>query len=174
MDEMTLLYRHRIRNSIPGRLSPRMVAPGHRGPTRNTSERGKKFFYWNLDARVGFEPVISDFPSRQLKPLHQGIGFGSYFAKQDAWSPRAYFTILESYQNEIDSNSKNCSKYSSSFIYFHYCFIQCPRPYTHVGHWEIFVPRFHFEYFFQPFYQYGRLKKTICQVWKSVIFVECY
>ena len=54
----------------------------------------------------------------------------------------------------------NLDAYSSSFIYFHYCFIQCHRPYTHVGHWEIFVPRFHFDYFFQPFYQYGRLKKT--------------
>ena len=29
-------------------------------------------FLKNLKARVGFEPVISDFLSRQLYPLHQG------------------------------------------------------------------------------------------------------
>ena len=43
---------------------------------------------------------------------------------------------------------------SISFSYFYYCFIHSPRPYTHV------VPKFHFEYFFQPFYQHGRIKNT--------------
>ena len=36
-----------------------------------TSERGMNILLlWNLKARVGLEPTISDFPSRQ--PLHQG------------------------------------------------------------------------------------------------------
>ena len=38
-----------------------------------TSERGRKnVFLWNVKTRVGFESVISDFPSRHLYPLHQG------------------------------------------------------------------------------------------------------
>ena len=40
---------------------------------------------------------------------------------------------------------------SSSFIYFHYCFGHSPRPYTHIH----IVPRFYFEYFFNPFINTG-------------------
>ena len=35
-------------------------------------------FLWNMEARVGFESAISDFPSRQLQPLHQGPRSLSY------------------------------------------------------------------------------------------------
>ena len=36
-----------------------------------SSERGRNIlFLWNLKARVGFEPAITDIPSRQLQPLH--------------------------------------------------------------------------------------------------------
>ena len=38
------------------------------------SERGRNIlFLWNLNARVGFEPAITDFPSKQLKPLHHVV-----------------------------------------------------------------------------------------------------
>ena len=29
-------------------------------------------FFWNVKDRVGLEPAITDFPSRQHQPLHQG------------------------------------------------------------------------------------------------------
>ena len=69
--EMTLPARHKIRNLSPGGPLGREGSPQY---WIFTSERPKNMlFLWNLDARAGFEPTISDFPSRQLWPLHQGL-----------------------------------------------------------------------------------------------------
>ena len=69
MNEMTLPFRHMIRNSNPGGLSPSTLTLGHGGSSQYciiTSERGRNIlFRLNLKVRVGFEPAISDFPSRQ-------------------------------------------------------------------------------------------------------------
>ena len=63
--------RHKIRNSSPGGLRPSTLPLGHRGSPQYlifTSERRRNIvFPWNLNARAGFEPASSDFPSRQLK-----------------------------------------------------------------------------------------------------------
>ena len=67
---MTLPSRHRIRNSSPGGLRPSTLPLGHGSSPQYyffMSERGRNMlFLWNLKARVGFEPAISDFPSRQV------------------------------------------------------------------------------------------------------------
>ena len=54
-DKLTLPSRHSIRNSGPGVF--RHATFG---------QRRKKLFLWNLNARSGDEPAISEFPSRQL------------------------------------------------------------------------------------------------------------
>ena len=70
MNAMTVPSRHRIQNSSPGSLSLSTLPLGHGGSPQYrifTSERGRNIsFLWNLKARVGFEPAIADFSSRQL------------------------------------------------------------------------------------------------------------
>ena len=67
---MALPPRRMNRNSAPY-LS--VAQAPHNKKKIFTSERGgKNVFLWNVKARVGFEPVISAFPSRHLYPLHQG------------------------------------------------------------------------------------------------------
>ena len=64
---MTLPSRHRILNSSSGYLRLNMLPLGHGGSSQYwifTSERGRNILsLWNLEARVVFEPAISDFPS---------------------------------------------------------------------------------------------------------------
>ena len=71
MNQMTLPSRHRI----PSGVRPSTLPLGHGGSQQHwifTSARWRNiFFLWNLKAGVGFEPAISDFPSRQLSSLHQ-------------------------------------------------------------------------------------------------------
>ena len=59
-----------------GDLRPSSLPPGHGGSPQYiifTSERGRNIlFLQDLNARVGFEPAISDFPRMQLQPLHHG------------------------------------------------------------------------------------------------------
>ena len=64
--------------------------------------------------------------------------FWFFFAKQDALSPRANFTIYQKDTKIKLTAFRKIVQNSSSFTYFHYCFIHSPRPYTHVGHWKIF------------------------------------
>ena len=67
---MTLSSRHKSQNSSSSGLRPNTLPLGHRGSPQYwifTSEGEEAvLFLWNLNARVGFEPAISDFPSRQL------------------------------------------------------------------------------------------------------------
>ena len=62
---MTLPSRHGIRNSNPGGLRSSTLPLGQGGSPQYwiiTSERERNIlFLWNLKARVGFEPAISDF-----------------------------------------------------------------------------------------------------------------
>ena len=70
MNDMTMPSRHRILNSSTGDLRLSTLPLSHGGYPHNwifESERGRNIlFLWNLNARAGFEPAISDFPSRQL------------------------------------------------------------------------------------------------------------
>ena len=63
-------------NSDSGGLRPSTLPLRHRGSPQYSifaNERGRNIlFLWNLKARVGFDPMISHFLSRQLYPLHQG------------------------------------------------------------------------------------------------------
>ena len=72
---MILPSRHRIQNSSAGGLRPSTLPLGHGDSPQYwifTSERRRYiWFLWNLEARVGDEPAISDYPNRQLQPLHQ-------------------------------------------------------------------------------------------------------
>ena len=70
MNEMTLPYRHIIRNSGTGGLRLSTLPLVHAGSPQYLtfmSERGRNIlFLLNLSARAGDEPAIFDFPSRQL------------------------------------------------------------------------------------------------------------
>ena len=84
---MTLPSSDRIRNSNLGGLMPSTLPLGHEGSLQYwvfTSERRKSIlFLWNLNARAGFEPVISDFVSRQLQPL---LLFMALCTTENHWS----------------------------------------------------------------------------------------
>ena len=62
-------------NSSPGGLRLSTLPLDHGGSPQYwiyTSERGINIlFLWNLKASVGFEHAISEFPIKQLYPLHQ-------------------------------------------------------------------------------------------------------
>ena len=68
---MTLSCKHRTWNSNPDGLSPSMLRLGHKDSPQYPfcyELAGKKhLFLWNLNARAGDEPAITDFPSRQLE-----------------------------------------------------------------------------------------------------------
>ena len=102
---MTLPSRHGIRNSSPGGLR------SQRFPQYCifTIERRRNIlFLGNLKARVGFEPAIADFASRQLKQLHQGPRLNKnlatirrqYFSSRIPWLRRLlwcqYFLFIQS------------------------------------------------------------------------------
>ena len=55
--------------------------------------------------------------------------FWFFFAKQDALSPRAYFTFFQKDTKIKLTAIRKIVQNSSSFTYFHYCFIHSPRPY---------------------------------------------
>ena len=92
MNEMTLPSRQRIRNSNPGDLRPSSLPLSHGYSPQYwifTSEQGRNIlFLWKLNASAGFKPAISDFQSRQVKPLHQG--------PRQAWMV-IYALLIESY-----------------------------------------------------------------------------
>ena len=72
---MTLPYRHRIRHSSLVVRSRARYLTVTEAPHNIESLRvsGKdNLVFRNLKVRVGCESAISDFPSRQLWPLHQG------------------------------------------------------------------------------------------------------
>ena len=61
MNEMTLPFRHRIRNSGPGGLRPNTLPLGHGGSPQYSISRvsGEETFYF-FETRVVFEPAIFD------------------------------------------------------------------------------------------------------------------
>ena len=76
VNEMKLPSRRRIPNA-------NTLPLGHGGSPQYwifSSKRGTFFlFLWNLKVRVGFEPAISSFPSRQLQPMNE-CGFMPLYA----------------------------------------------------------------------------------------------
>ena len=69
MNEMTLPFRHRIRNSIPVALRSSTLPLGHGDSPQHLIFTSERFVSLKLEGQspwVGFEPAISDFPSRQL------------------------------------------------------------------------------------------------------------
>ena len=73
---MTLRFRHRIRISSAGGLRPSthtlVTEASHNIEYWRVSGEATFLFPYNVKARIGFKPAISDFPYRQLQPLHQG------------------------------------------------------------------------------------------------------
>ena len=65
-----------------GDLRPCSLPLGHGGSPQYlifTSEQGRNIlFLQDLNARVGFEPAISDFPRMQLQPLHHGPAWHTF------------------------------------------------------------------------------------------------
>ena len=71
---MTLPSSSSIQNSVslrPSTLPLEALGLGFPKYWIFTSEREKKHFIWHLEARVGFEPSLSDFPSWHRKPMPQ-------------------------------------------------------------------------------------------------------
>ena len=71
---MTLSTRHRIRNMSPGSLRPSYLSVTEVPHNIESSwvSREKTLCFFKTKSRARFKPAISDFPSRQLLPLHQG------------------------------------------------------------------------------------------------------
>ena len=70
MNEMTLPFRHRIRNSSPGSLRPSTLPLGHGGSEQYLRMSGEETFLRNLKGRVGTRDLRQ---SKQLAlSLHEG------------------------------------------------------------------------------------------------------
>ena len=126
MNEVTLPSRHMIRNSSSGGLRPSTPPLGHGGWPQYwifTSERSRNIlFLWNLHARLRFEPANSDFPSKQLYPLHQGprprksgiyslhtIKWHNHrLASSDKWTHFTCFTLALHSPNQYKMSWPSC------------------------------------------------------------------